>query len=225
MKKLAKIFMMATLVLGVASCNDKDDAPTLPNNPADNQEEVEEPTGGQINIVQKMKEEASMYDNITIVDKTTDNLDVIYGCGIMCFDYSSFERYATMVIFDDYQVIYEINIPSEGAKLNLKVDYDHYIGFSEIMYLNKERIKIPFEKELLGLRSDSELYKNNQEIGEIEYYHKTYNDYLVGVYDSPQLLQLEILSNQSGEEQILSFRVSDYLPFASATVNIIQAAK
>ena len=54
---------------------------------------------------------------------------------------------------------------------------------------------------------------------------KTYNDYLVGVYDSPQLLQLEILSNQSGEEQILSFRVSDYLPFAIATVNIIQAAK
>ena len=81
--------------------------------------------------------------------------------------------------------------------------------------------ELPFKKELLGLRYDCDDKRHNHGDTERDYYYKSFNDYIVGVFDSPQVLQLEILPNQSGDEQILSFGVSDGLPLASAGVNII----
>ena len=94
MKKLAKIFMIATLVFGFASCSDQDDAPVMPNNPSDNQEEVEK---DPINIAKMMKEEASGYDNITFIDNTTET-EMDGGMVSLSVDFSSFKDYATIII-------------------------------------------------------------------------------------------------------------------------------
>ena len=151
MKKLAKIFMIATLVFGFASCSDQDDAPVMPNNPSDNQEEVGK---DPINIAKMMKEEASGYDNITFIDNTTE-IEMDGGMVPLSVDFSSFKDYATVITLKDNGIKYEIYLPAEGAKLNLKFRNKEGIclGISENLYLNKDKT-IPFEKELLGFRCD-----------------------------------------------------------------------
>ena len=223
MKKLAKIFMMATLVLGVASCNDQDDAPVMPNNPSDNQEEVDK---DPINIAKMMKEEASGYDNITFIDNTTET-EMDGGWVPLNVDFSSFKDYATIIILEDLGIKYEIYIPAEGAKLNLKFRNKEGIclGVSEFLYLNKRNVQIPFKKELLGYRCECDDEKHKHGEWESDYYYRAENDYVTCLYDSPQLVELEILPNKSGEEQTLEFGFTDYKPLYGAGFCVVQAAK
>ena len=95
---------------------------------------------------------------------------------------------------------------------------------TEFMYLNKDN-KIPFKKELLGFRCDCEDERHKHGEWESDYYYRAENDYMTCLYDSPQLVQLEIQPNKSGEEQLLEFGLSDYKPLFGAGINIIQAAK
>ena len=104
MKKLVKVLMMMALVFGAASCSDQDDAPVMPNNPADNQEEVDK---DPINIAKMMKEEASGYDNITFIDNTTET-EMDGGMVPLSVDFSSFKDYATIIILEDLGIKYEI---------------------------------------------------------------------------------------------------------------------
>ena len=223
MKKLAKIFMIATLVFGFASCSDQDDAPVMPNNPSDNQEEVGK---DPINIAKMMKEEASGYDNITFIDNTTD-IEMDGGMVSLNVDFSSFKDYATIIILEDLGIKYEIYIPAEGAKLNLKFRNKEGIclGISEFMYLNKTNVQIPFKKELLGFRCDCNEEKHKHGEWESDYYYRAENDYMTCLYDSPQLVELEILPNKSGKEQTLKFGFTDYKPLYGAGFCVVQAAK
>ena len=222
MKKLAKIFMIATLVYGFASCSDQDDAPVMPNNPSDNQEEVDK---DPINIAKMMKEEASGYDNITFIDNTTE-IEMDGGMVPLSVDFSSFKDYATIIILEDLGIKYEIYIPAEGAKLNLKFLNKEGIclGISENLYLNKDKT-IPFEKELLGFRCDCDEERHKHGEWESDYYYRAENDYVTCLYDSPQLVELEILPNKSGKEQTLKFGFTDYKPLYGAGFCVVQAAK
>lgn len=222
MKKLAKIFMIATLVYGFASCSDQDDAPVMPNNPSDNQEEVGK---DPINIAKMMKEEASGYDNITFIDNTTE-IEMDGGMVPLSVDFSSFKDYATIIILEDLGIKYEIYLPAEGAKLNLKFRNKEGIclGISENLYLNKDKT-IPFEKELLGFRCDCDEERHKHGEWESDYYYRAENDYLTCLYDSPQLVELEILPNKSGKEQTLKFGFTDYKPLYGAGFCVVQAAK
>ena len=222
MKKLAKIFMIATLVFGFASCSDQDDAPVMPNNPSDNQEEVGK---DPINIAKMMKEEASGYDNITFIDNTTET-EMDGGMVPLSVDFSSFKDYATIIILEDLGIKYEIYIPAEGAKLNLKFRNKEGIclGISENLYLNKDKT-IPFEKELLGFRCDCDEERHKHGEWESDYYYRAENDYVTCLYDSPQLVELEILPNKSGKEQTLKFGFTDYKPLYGAGFCVVQAAK
>ena len=230
MKTLAKILMMLALVFGAVSCSDQGDAPVLPNNPTDNQEDVDKSNGTQdeeVNIAQMMKEEASEYNNVTFIDNTTEAGDQLIGGMVsLNIDFSSFEDYTTIVILNDLDIEYEVYIPAEGADLNLKFRNDEgiFLGISEFMYLNKDN-KIPFKKELLGFRCDCEDERHKHGEWESDYYYRAENDYMTCLYDSPQLVQLEIQPNKSGEEQLLEFGLSDYKPLFGAGINIIQAAK
>ena len=222
MKKLAKIFMIATLVFGFASCSDQDDAPVMPNNPSDNQEEVGK---DPINIAKMMKEEASGYDNITFIDNTTE-IEMDGGMVPLSVDFSSFKDYATIIILEDLGIKYEIYLPAEGAKLNLKFRNKEGIclGISENLYLNKDKT-IPFEKELLGFRCDCDEERHKHGEWESDYYYRAENDYVTCLYDSPQLVELEILPNKSGKEQTLKFGFTDYKPLYGAGFCVVQAAK
>ena len=222
MKKLAKIFMIATLVFGFASCSDQDDAPVMPNNPSDNQEEVDK---DPINIAKMMKEEASGYDNITFIDNTTE-IEMDGGMVPLSVDFSSFKDHATIIILEDLGIKYEIYIPAEGAKLNLKFRNKEGIclGISENLYLNKDKT-IPFEKELLGYRCECDEEKHKHGEWESDYYYRAENDYVTCLYDSPQLVELEILPNKSGKEQTLKFGFTDYKPLYGAGFCVVQAAK
>jgi hypothetical protein len=222
MKKLVKVLMIATLVFGFASCSDQDDAPVMPNNPADNQEEVGK---DPINIAKMMKEEASGYDNITFIDNTTD-IEMDGGMVPLSVDFSSFEDYATVITLKDNGIKYEIYLPAEGAKLNLKFRNKEGIclGISENLYLNKDKT-IPFEKELLGYRCECDEEKHKHGEWESDYYYRAENDYVTCLYDSPQLVELEILPNKSGKEQTLKFGFTDYKPLYGAGFCVVQAAK
>ena len=222
MKKLVKVLMMMALVFGAASCSDQDDAPVLPNNPSDNQEEVGK---DPINIAKMMKEEASGYDNITFIDNTTD-IEMDGGMVPLSVDFSSFEDYATVITLKDNGIKYEIYLPAEGAKLNLKFRNKEGIclGISENLYLNKDKT-IPFEKELLGFRCDCDEEKHKHGEWESDYYYRAENDYVTCLYDSPQLVELEILPNKSGKEQTLKFGFTDYKPLYGAGFCVVQAAK
>ena len=222
MKKLAKIFMIATLVYGFASCSDQEDAPVMPNNPSDNQEEVGK---DPINIAKMMKEEASGYDNITFIDNTTE-IEMDGGMVPLSVDFSSFKDYATIIILEDLGIKYEIYLPAEGAKLNLKFRNKEGIclGISENLYLNKDKT-IPFEKELLGFRCDCDEERHKHGEWESDYYYRAENDYVTCLYDSPQLVELEILPNKSGKEQTLKFGFTDYKPLYGAGFCVVQAAK
>ena len=222
MKKLAKIFMIATLVFGFASCSDQDDAPVMPNNPSDNQEEVGK---DPINTAKMMKEEASGYDNITFIDNTTE-IEMDGGMVPLSVDFSSFKDYATIIILEDLGIKYEIYLPAEGAKLNLKFRNKEGIclGISENLLLNKDKT-IPFEKELLGFRCDCDEERHKHGEWESDYYYRAENDYVTCLYDSPQLVELEILPNKSGKEQTLKFGFTDYKPLYGAGFCVVQAAK
>ena len=222
MKKLVKVLMMMALLFGAASCSDQDDAPVMPNNPSDNQEEVGK---DPINIAKMMKEEASGYDNITFIDNTTE-IEMDGGMVPLSVDFSSFKDYATIIILEDLGIKYEIYIPAEGAKLNLKFRNKEGIclGISENLYLNKDKT-IPFEKELLGFRCDCDEERHKHGEWESDYYYRAENDYVTCLYDSPQLVELEILPNKSGKEQTLKFGFTDYKPLYGAGFCVVQAAK
>ena len=222
MKKLVKVLMMMALVFGAASCSDQDDAPVMPNNPSDNQEEVGK---DPINTAKMMKEEASGYDNITFIDNTTE-IEMDGGMVPLSVDFSSFKDYATIIILEDLGIKYEIYIPAEGAKLNLKFRNKEGIclGISENLYLNKDKT-IPFEKELLGFRCDCDEERHKHGEWESDYYYRAENDYVTCLYDSPQLVELEILPNKSGKEQTLKFGFTDYKPLYGAGFCVVQAAK
>ena len=222
MKKLVKVLMMMALVFGAASCSDQDDAPVMPNNPADNQEEVDK---DPINIAKMMKEEASEYDNITFIDNTTET-EMDGGMVPLSVDFSSFENYATVITLKDNGIKYEIYLPAEGAKLNLKFRNKEGIclGISEDLLLNKDKT-IPFEKELLGYRCECDEEKHKHGEWESDYYYRAENDYVTCLYDSPQLVELEILPNKSGKEQTLKFGFTDYKPLYGAGFCVVQAAK
>ena len=230
MKKTIKFLMIAMLVFGVASCNDQGDAPVLPNNPTDNQEDVDKSNGTQdeeVNIAQMMKEEASEYNNVTFIDNTTEEGDqLIGGMAPLSIDFSSFEDYATVITLKDKGIKYEIYLPAEEVKLNLKFRNDEgiFLGISENLRLNKDKT-IPFEKELLGFRCDCDEEKHKHGEWESDYYYRAENDYMTCLYDSPQLVQLEVHPNKSGEEQLLQFGFSEYKPLWGAEIRIIQAAK
>ena len=222
MKSLAKILMMMALVFGAASCSDVNDMPDIPTPP---ETEQENPTKGDKTelpqIVKALMEMASEHDNISVVNNATMSRDSIDGNGVIIFDMSSFEGFKTVISIDDYRIFYDVYIPSEGAQIKLKDNMDIYLGLSDLMYLNKDN-QIPFKKERLGLRCDCDDNRHKHGEYEIDYYYKSYNDYMVGIYDSPQVLQLEILPNHSGSEQVLSFGVSDGLPVCAAGINFIQ---
>jgi len=224
MRKLAKILMMMALVFGAASCSDVNDMPDMPTPPTSDQEnstKAEEPE--LPSVVKSLMERASGYDNISIVNNATMMRDSIDGKGVMIFDMSSFEGFKTVIYIDDSDFYYDVYIPSEGAQIKLKDNMDIYLGLSDFMYLNKDhRNRLSFKKELLGLRCDCDDNRHKHGEHERDYYYKSYNDYMVGIYDSPQVLQLEILPNHSGSEQILSFFVWDGLPVCSAGINFIQ---
>jgi hypothetical protein len=225
MKKLVKVLMMMALVFGFASCSDQEDAPVMPNNPSDNQEEVDNPAGNPINIAKMMKEEASGYDNITFIDNTTET-EMDGGMVPLSVDFSSFEDYATVITLKDNGIKYEIYLPAEGAKLNLKFRNKEGIclGISEDLLLNKDKT-IPFEKELLGYRCECDEEKHKHGEWESDYYYRAENDYVTCLYDSPQLVELEILPNKSGKEQTLKFGFTDYKPLYGAGFCVVQAAK
>ena len=222
MKKLVKVLMMMALLFGAASCSDQDDAPVMPNNPSDNQEEVGK---DPINIAKMMKEEASGYDNITFIDNTTET-EMDGGMVPLSVDFSSFKDYATIIILEDLGIKYEIYLPAEGAKLNLKFLNKEGIclGISENLLLNKDKT-IPFEKELLGFRCDCDEERHKHGEWESDYYYRAENDYVTCLYDSPQLVELEILPNKSGKEQTLKFGFTDYKPLYGAGFCVVQAAK
>ena len=224
MKKIAKILMMMSLVFGAASCSDVNDMPDIPTPP---ETEQENPTKGDKTelpqIVKALMEMASEHDNISVVNNATMSRDSIDGNGVIIFDMSSFEGFKTVIYIDDSDFYYDVYIPSEGAQIKLKDNMDIYLGLSDFMYLNKDhRNRLSFKKELLGLRCDCDDNRHKHGEHERDYYYKSYNDYMVGIYDSPQVLQLEILPNHSGSEQILSFFVCDGLPACSAGINFIQ---
>ena len=226
MKKLVKVLMMMALVFGAASCSDEKDMPVMPTTPETEQENTTKTEEPKIpHIIKLLTKSIEGHDNISLIDNTTMMRDSIDGCGVMVFDMSSFEGLKTVIYIDDFNFHYDIYVPSEGTKINLKHGLDIFFNLPDNMYKNKERIKVPFTKELLGFRCDcdEERHKHGEYI--LDYYYKAYNDYVVGIFDSPQVLQLEILPNQSGEEQILSFGVDDGLPLCGAGINIIQAAK
>ena len=230
MKKLVKVLMMMALVFGAASCSDQEDAPVMPNNPSDNQEEVDNPSGGEtqeFDIAKMMKEEASEYNNVTFIDNTTEEGDQLDGGMVpLSVDFSSFEDYATVITLKDNGIKYEIYLPAEGAKLNLKFRNKEGIclGISENLYLNKDKT-IPFEKELLGFRCDCDEERHKHGEWESDYYYRAENDYVTCLYDSPQLVELEILPNKSGKEQTLKFGFTDYKPLYGAGFCVVQAAK
>ena len=222
MKKLVKVLMMMAFVFGAASCSDQEDAPVMPNNPSDNQEEVGK---DPINTAKMMKEEASGYDNITFIDNTTE-IEMDGGMVPLSVDFSSFKDYATVITLKDNGIKYEIYLPAEGAKLNLKFLNKEGIclGISENLYLNKDKT-IPFEKELLGYRCDCDEERHKHGEWESDYYYRAENDYVTCLYDSPQLVELEILPNKSGKEQTLKFGFTDYKPLYGAGFCVVQAAK
>ena len=219
---MKKVLMMMALVFGAASCSDQDDAPVMPNNPSDNQEEVGK---DPINIAKMMKEEASGYDNITFIDNTTET-EMDGGMVPLSVDFSSFEDYATVITLKDNGIKYEIYLPAEGAKLNLKFRNKEGIclGVSENLRLNKDKT-IPFEKELLGYRCECDEEKHKHGEWESDYYYRAENDYVTCLYDRPQLVELEILPNKSGKEQTLKFGFTDYKPLYGAGFCVVQAAK
>jgi len=224
MKTLAKILVMSALVFGATSCSDVNDMPDIPTPP---ETEQENPTKGDKielpQIVKALMEMASEHDNISVVNNATMSRDSIDGNGVIIFDMSSFEGFKTVISIDDYRIFYDVYIPSEGAQIKLKDNMDIYLGLSDFMYLNKDhRNRLSFKKELLGLRCDCDDNRHKHGEHERDYYYKSYNDYMVGIYDSPQVLQLEILPNHSGSEQILGFFVWDGLPSCSAGINFIQ---
>ena len=224
MKKLVKVLMMMALLFGAASCSDQDDAPVMPNNPSDNQEEVGK---DPINIAKMMKEEASEYNNVTFIDNTTEEGDQLDGGMVpLSVDFSSFKDYATIIILEDLGIKYEIYLPAEGAKLNLKFRNKEGIclGISENLLLNKDKT-IPFEKELLGYRCECDEEKHKHGEWESDYYYRAENEYVTCLYDSPQLVELEILPNKSGKEQTLKFGFTDYKPLYGAGFCVVQAAK
>ena len=228
MKKLVKVLMMMALVFGAASCSDQDDAPAMPNNPSDNQEEVDNPSGGEtqeFDIAKMMKEEASEYNNVTFIDNTTGEL-IYGGMAPLSIDFSSFEDYATVITLKDTGIKYEIYLPAEEVKLNLKFRNDEgiFLGISENLRLNKDKT-IPFEKELLGFRCDCDEERHKHGEWESDYYYRAENDYVTCLYDSPQLVELEILPNKSGKEQTLKFGFTDYKPLYGAGFCVVQAAK
>ncbi|MBQ2440465.1 MAG: hypothetical protein II271_04635 [Muribaculaceae bacterium] len=194
----------------------------MPNNPSDNQEEVGK---DPINIAKMMKEEASGYDNITFIDNTTET-EMDGGMVPLSVDFSSFEDYATVITLKDNGIKYEIYLPAEGAKLNLKFRNKEGIclGISEDLLLNKDKT-IPFEKELLGYRCECDEEKHKHGEWESDYYYRAKNDYVTCLYDSPQLVELEILPNKSGKEQTLKFGFTDYKPLYGAGFCVVQAAK
>ena len=222
MKSLAKILVMMALVFGATSCSDVNDMPDMPTPPTSDQEN---PTKGDKTelpqIVKALMEMASEHDNISVVNNATMSRDSIDGNGVIIFDMSSFEGFKTVISIDDYRIFYDVYMPYEGAQINLKYNLDYYLGLSDLMYLNKDN-QIPFKKERLGLRCDCDDNRHKHGEYEIDYYYKSYNDYIVGIYDSPKVLQLEISPNHSGEEQVLSFGVSDGLPVCAAGINFIQ---
>lgn len=224
MKRLVRNLMMMALVFGAASCSDINDMPDMQTPPTSDQEnptKAEEPE--LPSVVKSLMERASGYDNISIVNNATMMRDSIDGKGVMIFDMSSFEGFKTVIYIDDSDFYYDVYIPSEGAQIKLKDNMDIYLGLSDFMYLNKDhRNRLSFKKELLGLRCDCDDNRHKHGEHERDYYYKSYNDYMVGIYDSPQVLQLEILPNHSGSEQILSFFVWDGLPVCSAGINFIQ---
>ena len=222
MKKLVKVLMMMALVFGAASCSDQDDAPVMPNNPSDNQEEVGK---DPINTAKMMKEEASGYDNITFIDNTTE-IEMDGGMVPLSVDFSSFKDYATVITLKDNGIKYEIYLPAEEVKLNLKFRNDEgiFLGISENLRLNKDKT-IPFEKELLGYRCECDEEKHKHGEWESDYYYRAENDYVTCLYDSPQLVELEILPNKSGKEQTLKFGFTDYKPLYGAGFCVVQAAK
>ena len=230
MKKLVKVLMMMALVFGAASCSDQEDAPVMPNNPSDNQEEVDNPSGGEtqeFDIAKMMKEEASEYNNVTFIDNTTEEGDqLIGGMAPLSIDFSSFEDYATVITLKDTGIKYEIYLPAEEVKLNLKFRNDEgiFLGISENLRLNKDKT-IPFKKELLGFRCDCEDERHKHGEWESDYYYRAENDYVTCLYDSPQLVELEILPNKSGKEQTLKFGFTDYKPLYGAGFCVVQAAK
>ncbi|MBO5748116.1 MAG: hypothetical protein J6R48_03725, partial [Muribaculaceae bacterium] len=133
----------------------------------------------------------------------------------------------TIIILEDLGIKYEIYLPAEGAKLNLKFRNKEGIclGISEFMYLNKTNVQIPFKKELLGFRCDCNEEKHKHGEWESDYYYRAENDYMTCLYDSPQLVELEILPNKSGKEQTLKFGFTDYKPLYGAGFCVVQAAK
>ena len=228
MKKLVKVLMMMALVFGAASCSDQEDAPVMPNNPSENQEEVDNPSGGEtqeFDIAKMMKEEASEHSNVTFIDNTTGEL-IYGGMAPLSIDFSSFEDYATVITLKDTGIKYEIYLPAEEVKLNLKFRDDEriFLGISENLRLNKDKT-IPFEKELLGYRCDCDEEKHKHGEWESDYYYRAENDYMTCLYDSPQLVELEILPNKSGKEQTLKFGFTDYKPLYGAGFCVVQAAK
>ena len=228
MKKMSKFFMIAALVFGFASCSDQEDAPVLPNNPTDNQEDVDKSNGTQdeeVNIAQMMKEEATEHSNVTFIDNTTGEL-IYGGMAPLSIDFSSFEDYATVITLKDNGIKYEIYLPAEEVKLNLKFRNDEriFLGISENLRLNKDKT-IPFEKELLGYRCECDEEKHKHGEWESDYYYRAENDYVTCLYDSPQLVELEILPNKSGKEQTLKFGFTDYKPLYGAGFCVVQAAK
>ncbi|MBO7165722.1 MAG: hypothetical protein J6V60_06545, partial [Muribaculaceae bacterium] len=83
----------------------------------------------------------------------------------------------------------------------------------------------PFEKELLGFRCDCDEERHKHVEWESDYYYRAENDYATCLYDSPQLVELEILPNKSGKEQTLEFGFTDYKPLYGAGFCVVQAAK
>jgi hypothetical protein len=174
-----------------------------------------------------MKEEASEYNNVTFIDNTTEEGDQLDGGMVpLSVDFSSFEDYATVITLKDNGIKYEIYLPAEGAKLNLKFRNKEGIclGISEDLLLNKDKT-IPFEKELLGYRCECDEEKHKHGEWESDYYYRAENDYVTCLYDSPQLVELEILPNKSGKEQTLKFGFTDYKPLYGAGFCVVQAAK
>lgn len=218
--------MMLALVYGAVSCSDVDDAPAMPTTPETEQENTTKTEEPKIpHIIKLLTKSIEGHDNISLIDNTTMMRDSIDGCGVMVFDMSSFEGLKTVIYIDDFNFHYDIYVPSEGTKINLKHGLDIFFNLPDNMYKNKERIKVPFTKELLGFRCDCDEERHKHGEWESDYYYRAENDYVTCLYDSPQLVELEILPNKSGKEQTLKFGFTDYKPLYGAGFCVVQAAK
>ena len=116
-----------------------------------------------------------------------------------------------------------------GCNIEEYLDSVYLAGFdfseSGVQERTKEMEQSAYMLKLIEEATETLRKKHKHGEWESDYYYRAENDYVTCLYDSPQLVELEILPNKSGKEQTLEFSFTDYKPLYGAGFCVVQAAK